>query len=271
MIRLFSADKPIWTAEEAAPILGVSVSTCYRYINSLCQVGMLDPVAGKGYMLGPAFIEYDRLIRVTDPLLIAARPIMLDLLAEVGIDAGILLSRVYQEGVMCIDQEMSPGFDTAFSYERGRPMPMYVGATSKIILSHLPARAVKRIYDNYQRGENGIDLGDWQDFKNEMRGFRRAGHCVTHGTVDKGIMGIAAPIFDDSGNILGSLSTIVRDTDVADIDLERLSGLIKHKAREIELVLSGQETAPQRTARIAVVGGTAHRPAKARKAEGASK
>lgn len=265
MMRLFSADKPIWTAEEVAPILGVSVSTCYRYINSLCNAGLLDPVAGKGYMLGPAFIEYDRLIRVTDPLLMAARPVMRKLLETIDVDGGILLSRVYQEGVMCTHQEMSPGFDTAFSYERGRPMPLYVGATSKIILSNLPSRAVKRIYNNYQSGENGVNLGEWADFKNELRGFRRAGHCVTHGAVDKGIIGIAAPIFNDTKNILGSLSAIVRDADVAETDVARLAELIKHNAREIELVLSGQETAPQRAARIAVVGGTSHKPDTLRK------
>ena len=268
MIRLFSVDKPIWTVEEAAPILGVSVSTCYRYINSLCNAGLLDPVAGKGYMLGPAFIEYDRLIRVTDPLLMAARPVMRRLLSNIEVDGGILLSRVYQEGVMCTHQEMSPGFDTAFSYERGRPMPLYVGATSKIILSNLPPRAVKRIYNNYQRGENGVDLGEWADFKNELRGFRRAGHCMTHGAVDKGIIGIAAPIFNDAKSILGSLSVIVRDSDVAGRDLERMAELIKHHAREIELVLSGQETAPQRAARIAVVGSAA-KPDNLRSAGGA--
>jgi len=268
MIRLFSADKPIWTAEEAAPILGVSVSTCYRYINSLCTAGLLDPVAGKGYTLGPAFIEYDRLIRVTDPLLMAARPVMQDLLAGVENDAGILLSRVYQEGVMCIHQEMSPGFNTEFSYERGRPMPLYVGATSKIILSNLPARAVKRIYDNYQGGENGVDLGEWLDFKNELRGFRRAGHCITHGTIDAGVIGIAAPIFDSSKSVLGSLSMITHDVDVDVNDLERTADLIKHHAREIELALAGQDEVPQRTARIAVVGGTAHRPEKLRKSGG---
>ena len=80
VLKLFSADKLSWTAEEAAGALDVTTSTMYRYFKSLTQAGLLMPVSAAGFGLGPAFIEYDRLLQISDPMLRAARQPMADLI-----------------------------------------------------------------------------------------------------------------------------------------------------------------------------------------------
>jgi hypothetical protein len=58
------------TLQEAADALGVHYMTAYRYVRSLVGAGLLDPVDGQGgYVLGPAVIEFDRTIRLSDPVL----------------------------------------------------------------------------------------------------------------------------------------------------------------------------------------------------------
>lgn len=51
------------TVEEIAQETGVSQSSAYRDVQELCRAGFLDPVIGAGYVLGPAFIEYDQIGR----------------------------------------------------------------------------------------------------------------------------------------------------------------------------------------------------------------
>jgi DNA-binding IclR family transcriptional regulator len=68
-LSLFTIEKSEWTVEEAAKEIGVSVSTAYRYFRDLSKVGLLDSSPSSKYVLGPAVIENDRKIRLTDPLI----------------------------------------------------------------------------------------------------------------------------------------------------------------------------------------------------------
>ena len=69
VLQLFTPERPEWTVETAANEIGVTVSTAYRYFRSLCRIGLLDPYAGGSYVLGPAIVEFDRQIRIGDPLI----------------------------------------------------------------------------------------------------------------------------------------------------------------------------------------------------------
>ncbi len=77
ILGLFTADRPLWTIEDAAETLGVSLSTAYRQFGALVRSGLLDALEGsRVYVLGPAIIELDRNIRLSDPLITVAKPAM---------------------------------------------------------------------------------------------------------------------------------------------------------------------------------------------------
>ena len=48
----------------------------YRYFRSLTKAGLLVTHTTGRYLLGPAFIQYDYQIRLHDPLITAAQPMM---------------------------------------------------------------------------------------------------------------------------------------------------------------------------------------------------
>ena len=79
-LALFTIERPQWTVEAAAETLGVSPQTTYRYFKQLTGTGLITPVAGAGYTLGPAIVQMERQIQATDPMLIAARTVMVDLI-----------------------------------------------------------------------------------------------------------------------------------------------------------------------------------------------
>ena len=139
-LSLFTFEKPEWTVEAATDALGVSGSTAYRYFSSLTKAGLLDPISNGRYILGPAIIAYDRQLRHWDPLIKVAHP-ALEKLVQRNSGEGIgLLCRRFRQQVMCVHQYNETQPDQAVSYERGRPMGMYRGAASLVILAHLPGR-----------------------------------------------------------------------------------------------------------------------------------
>ena len=69
ILDLFTPDAPVWTVDMLVDRLLVGRATIYRYIRALCDAGFLVAVSRAGYVLGPRFIEFDRSIRMADPLL----------------------------------------------------------------------------------------------------------------------------------------------------------------------------------------------------------
>jgi DNA-binding IclR family transcriptional regulator len=234
VLGLYTVNRAVWSAEDAAAALGVSMSTAYRYFNALVARGLLDRVTRNRYVLGPAFIEYDWQIRSGDPILKIAQPVMSDLLRNAGGPAAVLLCRLYRQRVMCIHQETNRPAETISSYERGRPRPMVRGATSKIILAHLSPRALAGIWHDHRDEIAEAGLGaTLEDFRASLKALRRNGFCVTRGEVDGGRIGIAAPMFDGGNRIVGSLSFVVLAAETSDRLISRLAALVVAATREI--------------------------------------
>jgi DNA-binding IclR family transcriptional regulator len=234
VLQLFTLERPEWTVETAANEIGVSVSTAYRYFRSLCRSGLLDPYAGGTYVLGPAIIEFDRQIRIGDPLIKVAGPVMRRLVAQAGNVGVALLCRVYRNRVMCVHQEAEARGDHAVGYERGRPMPMFRGASSKIIFAHLSSRSARWFVLKHPEEVAASGLGtDWEAIKVNLRRVRAAGVCITRSEVDRDRVGIAAPVFDPSGKVLGSVGLAVPQAAATNPFVANAAMLVAAAGREI--------------------------------------
>ena len=239
VLGLFSIEQPEWTVDAASERLGVSATTTYRYFKRMTRAGLICPVSRASYTLGPAIIELDRQIQVCDPMLRAAREVMHDLIQYSAEGSILLLCRLFHDRVMCVHQVLGRGPQEPVSYQRGRPMPLFGGATSKIILAHMPPRTLKSLY-----ASNGAEIavhglgGNWDEFRRSLVALRRAGAAITKGEVDAGRVGIAAPIFDRDRAILGSLSFVLPEARTPATLIDRLLPLTIAGAREIERAMS---------------------------------
>jgi DNA-binding IclR family transcriptional regulator len=209
VLQLFDNGRPVWTVEEIARQVRTSVSTAYRTVRDLVQAGFLDPVAGAGYSLGPAFIRYDRILRQSDPLVRVADPIMKDLLERTSQSATAILARRFRECVMCVHEVQGETPHAPTSYERGVAMPLFLGATSRIILAYLPDRTLKSTYlANEAAIRKVLRLQTWPEFKESLKAIRRDGYAMTHSEVAKGNIGLAAPILRDD-QIVAGISLVI--------------------------------------------------------------
>ncbi|GAA0504039.1 IclR family transcriptional regulator [Pigmentiphaga sp. GD03639] len=187
--------------------LGLARSTLYRYLKVLTEAGLLTSLPDVGYTLGPRISELDYKMRMRDPLIIASRPIMIELVKAVP---GIaLLCRRYRDKVLCVHQESNTDAFNS-SYERGYARPLLRGSASRIILAYTPARTVGRLYEADPAAFAQAGLGDsLEAVKATLAAIRQRGWDSTSGQVTHGVTGVAAPILDSRGSVVGSLSVTI--------------------------------------------------------------
>lgn len=192
------------TSEALLAQTGLTRSTLYRYLKILSDAGFLSSLPGGGVTLGPRVVELDYKMRLRDPLIIAGRPVMLELVKTIP---GIaLLCRQYKDKVLCVHQETAGvGFNS--SYERGHARPLLLGSASRIILAFSPPRTIKRLFDQYTADFKEAGIGSsFEEARALLAEIRARGWDMTCGQVTPGVTGIAAPILDRNKQVVGSLS-----------------------------------------------------------------
>lgn len=237
-LALFTFETPEWTIEGAAEALNVSGSTAYRYFSSLTKAGLLDPISDGRYILGPAIIAFDRQLRHWDPLTNVAQPTLERLVQRNGGKGIGLLCRRFHQEVMCIQQHYEKQPDRAVSYERGRPMGLYRGAASLVILANLPGRTRRTLYEADAALIADAGLGtSWDEFRSRLRRLKNDGVCITRGQLDAGVIGISAPIFQVDRRVVGSVSIVLTADDTDESEIAGAAALVQAAAREIDIGL----------------------------------
>ena len=232
VFSLFSEEKNRWTAAEISAALNIPASTVYRTIRELARVRMLEQARDGNYRLGSAFVELDRMARLTDPLVRAGVPMLPEIAQQAGIPCVVVLARLHGETVMCVADLHSTGSKVQTSYERGRPRPLTRGATSKVILAQLKTRQLNKLLAATPAADSQ------QDLRAELARIRKQGYCVTHGEVDAGRVGVALPISVPQEPIIASIS-IVADEASLTPEIERhLRVLLERFASSLEAQLS---------------------------------
>lgn len=219
VLRLFDEKRSEWTVVEIADELEVPASTIYRTVREMVAAEFLEPAAEARYRLGACFVEFDRLARVTDPIYRVGTALLRDVVAQARVPCVAVLARLYDDRVMCVADWQSAEQGVHTSYERGRPRPLTRGATSKVILAQLPTRRLTKLLENTpaEAAPAAKSLGR---FREELTAIRKRGYAVTHGEVDRNVVGIAAPVAIPERGLLGSLSLVVPSS-VFDEALER--------------------------------------------------
>ena len=203
LLDLFTPSASVRPVTELVSYLGTSRSTSYRYIKALHEAGLIEAVANGRYVLGPRIVEFDRQIRMSDPLYKAGAQVMRPLVDKTGHSA--LLCALYSDTVMCIRDELADGSPPNL-FSRGQRRPLFSGAASKIILPYVPPHRLRSIFQHHQRAIALAGLGtDWQGFRDKLAAIRKDGFIMTHGEFNPHVFGISAPVLNAEGLVVGSI------------------------------------------------------------------
>ncbi|MFT5538930.1 MAG: DNA-binding IclR family transcriptional regulator [Alphaproteobacteria bacterium] len=237
VLDVFSETEPVWTVEALVGRLSLTRSTAYRYVKELCEAGLLAPVGGGGYSLGPRIIELDRQIRHCDPLLTVGGDVLASLLPAIG--EGILfICGLRGDAVLSLFRVENPN-SLNISYSRGRPMPLFRGSASVIILAHLPENRLRRLFREQAAAIAAAGLGhDWSSFRTALRAIRAKPSLTGRAQLDAGVFAISAPVFDGDGNVLASLTLAMPERRADEEDAVPLASQIEEGASRITEALA---------------------------------
>jgi len=232
ILECFTLERPVIAPELLMEHLGISRASVFRDLRHLVEAGMVERLDDRGYALGPRVVQMDRQIRLADPMLQAAGDLPRQLAKEAG--GGVLLCRLHNDTVLCILEVSPPTGQFTVSYERGRAMPLYRGATSKVILAHLSARRLDALVEKHRDELMAAGLPpNGTELHAAMEHVRRSGHLVTSAEVDPLVEGMAVPLMSGK-RLLGSLSVVLSSRGHSALRVARTLQMLKRTARRIE-------------------------------------
>lgn len=230
LLEAFADGDTVLSAEQMGARKGLAMATCYRYIRDLCDAGLLVKLPG-GYAPGPRIIEWDRMIRIHDPLLRNCHELVGRLVQDTGLE--FLLSQLYGDRIVNVYYEHNASNETLL-FGRGSVMPLFKGSTSRVILAGMAARQLRRLYETHHADPEVLAVGaDWKTFNASLAEVRKRGYAISSGELHKDKAGIAAPLFGSQGHILGSLTLIGPRKRFAALREDQVSARLKAVAEEI--------------------------------------
>jgi DNA-binding IclR family transcriptional regulator len=177
-------------ADALAQRLEMPISTVYRYLKTLKDLGLLAEVDGE-HSMGPALrnsrpagISHDALARV-------ARPVLEALAARTG-ETALLVVRAGNVG-LCIAQVPSR-HSIKMTFEVGQVLPLHAGATSRVLLAYAPDEVVERVLEG-ELPRFTDDTPDRQKLERQIRSTRTAGIATSRGEFIDGALAVAVPVF----------------------------------------------------------------------------
>jgi IclR family transcriptional regulator, acetate operon repressor len=228
ILEAFS-DKPSMSVVELESAIGLNRPTLYRILETLASRGFIRAHGtpqrfSLDYAVGRLAQSW---LSGLDPVA-AARPILERLHEESKETVGLMMVRNQQS--MCILELPSPH---ALAMSRGiGPMGHLArGASGKAILAHMDANTLDAVLRTLPKDIDKKRLLD------ELAKVRRDGFRVSRAEVFAGAVAIAAPFFDHTRRVCGSIAVYGPDARVTEDWVTRMTKRIAAGAAELSTAL----------------------------------
>ncbi|TFH48001.1 MAG: IclR family transcriptional regulator, partial [Lysobacterales bacterium] len=129
----------------------------------------------------------------------------------------------------------------------GSALPIHIGASGKALMAFFRPEDVERILAECQQHPDSNEYGvsDVNDFNKGLRYARRHGFAWSIGDVFPGSAAVAAPVFDHTGNVAGSLTVRGPHVRLTRQRLIELAPTVKKSAASLSAAL-GYQSIPTR-------------------------
>jgi DNA-binding IclR family transcriptional regulator len=239
ILGCFCFDDHSLSVQEIAERLNIPLSTTYRYIETLEERGFLGKNSnGKNFKLGFMVYQIGNIVFLQMRLIDIALPYMKSLASLSG--ETLLLMMVSGAKALCIESIESDRL-IRLSLKRGASLPLHAGAPSKLLLafqkeSFIESFLKKAVLVKY----TSTTTTDPEILKRELKTIREQGFAFSNQEVDMGDCAIAAPILDESENLIAGLA-IAGPAERFEGNKERMVLWVKETASKIsnDLIYKG--------------------------------
>ncbi len=235
VLDCFDAEHPQLGVREVARKLRLSTSTAGRLLATLHHAGLLsqDP-ATRLYHMGSKVLNWSSVFTEGLDLRSKARPIMEELhrITRETVNLYIL------EGTdrVCIDNIESP-HRVRVIVHIGEHMPLHAGSAGKAILAFAQQSLIDEVLANPLQRMTRNTITRPKALLSELASIRRVGYAISHGERFTDALGLAAPIFDATSNVVAALNVAGPRLRFTDAEAEKYAPKVMHFAHEISIAL----------------------------------
>jgi DNA-binding IclR family transcriptional regulator len=224
ILGLLTEDQPTITLREIVDATGLAKTTAVRLVQTLEQCGLLwDTPAG--YSAGPGLWRWAHLAHTSWELPRETRKLMRELAEEQQETVNLFMLRGLHR--VCVAQQESPQ-PLRHVVRVGDELPLWAGASSKILLRTAPDSLLHRIAAGSPHGEgHDKQLRVWADVAAE-RGF-----AVSRGERDEGLTAVAVPVLGRTGAVVAALSLSGPSHRFPESAIQRFAGALVEAARQM--------------------------------------
>jgi DNA-binding IclR family transcriptional regulator len=237
VLTSFTPDRPVVTVDAIAKGVKVPLSTAYRYIALLREVGLVTDDGHGGYHLSPRMVELARASRAAFSFIEVALPVM-EKLRDASGESVILVRRV-GDAAICIERAESAQ-RMRLSFEVGASYPLHRGASPKLLLAYM----VDRERNDYIARARKIDADLRRrsgPFNEELTNIVRQGWSESSEEITPGVWAAAAPVVEGT-RLAAALSVAGPAFRLTERQRTRIIALTRRAADEIseQLVAIGR-------------------------------
>ncbi len=238
IIDCFSPERPAWSLTEISAHLGLPKSTLHRFLVSLEQHGLLRRGADKRWYLGYRLFVWGNLSAEFTDLRHISKPIMRDLVVETRETA--ILTVYQQREVICLEK-VETSQPVRLALEVGARRPPHAGASSKILMAHLPQEEIEAIIQ-----ENGLPkyyantITEPDELMAELARIRARGYAVSREETDVGAWGVATAVRDWKGAVIAAIGVAGPLSRFSEERMERYVGHCQRAAQRISISLGAK-------------------------------
>jgi DNA-binding IclR family transcriptional regulator len=204
VLECFKPERPVWSLAELATELDLPKSTLHRFLVGLEAHSILRRDADdKKWRLGHRLFIWGSRAAESTGLRQIARPIMHRLVGDTGETA--ILTVYHNHEVICTDK-VETSHHVRLNLEVGARRACHAGASSKILMAYLPQEEIEAIIQ--KKGLPKLcknTITDPEKLRAELARIRERGYAQSLEETDLGAWGVAAPIRDWKGQVVGAI------------------------------------------------------------------
>lgn len=236
VLDCFTPEHPTWSLAELAAQLDTPKSTLHRFLVGLEAHSILRRDAeDKKWRLGYRMFIWGSLAAESTGLRHIARPVMHTLAGDTG--ETTLLTVYDNHQVICTDK-VETTHHVRLSLEVGARRACHAGASSKILMAHLPEEEIQAIIQDKGLPKLCANtITDLQELRAELARVRKHGYATSLEETDPDAWGVAAPIFDGSGRVVGAIGVAGPTLRYDKAVVQRCATLCCQAAQEITRLL----------------------------------
>jgi len=205
LMDCFSKDEPYLGVREAARITGISSSTVGRVFGSLKELGLLvQDMETRKYSLAGKVLAWAEIYTATVDVRRIALPFIYDLQRLTGETISLYILEGNKR--VCVERLESEQ-NVRMVARVGRYLPLHAGSAGKLFLAYMPEDQREEVLETEERKVfTPMTLTDPDTLRAECQRITNQGYSVSHGEWTSDASGVAAPIFNQRGQMIAAMT-----------------------------------------------------------------